>query len=605
MLFKKVLFYLVIFIFSLSMKVFSEEITKPEGSVYKVKFYTGDYKDRQEKAFQDGAICYVEQHFNATEDPNTNYVIVLITDKASSFTRSWAQLYADKLSEKFGIPKGYDNGIKVIKDGDRGYGNLRHSKMPAILLEPFFLSNAKGLEWGKTRQDELAQILVESIYKLFPQGGLVAFSVGHKYKVTSPKDRGAGPFDGIQETDLIEPVMEKAAFILDKNAVSSRMEALAHYTPLFDEVCNIIEKKFYSPEFIKEKFPSIKEKYREKAIKSSYDREFGKIINNMLSEFQTSHTAFYTSDEPEYYHLAAIFNDGTPEIQKLFDNKEILYPATGIFTKEIVGKTFIFSIFEGSVAQKAGLLRGDEIISVDGKPFFSLKSFFLKKDGVVVKVKRTEKSELLEVKLVPPVINPLEECRKADIDSIKIFEEKGKKIGYIHIWSLVGKEHINYLMDMILHDKLKDTDSIIIDIRDGWGGGSGNILNLFNDKKPVIESTDRDGKKEIYCSYLNKPAVLLINERVRSGKEVMAYSVKENKLALLIGEKTPGALLGGSLFVMSDGSILYLPVCDIKINGERLEGIGIEPDITVPVDIRYSEGNDIQMEKAKEHLMNN
>ncbi|MEQ8170631.1 MAG: N-acetylmuramoyl-L-alanine amidase, partial [Candidatus Eremiobacterota bacterium] len=174
---------IILICFSIPLKIFGEEISPEKKPVYKVKFYRGDYRDREEKANEDGAICYVEQHFNSTGgDPNTNYTMVLITTGSSDFTRTWAEYYMNRVSEQFQLKKWKGTGIKVLVQGDRGYGNLKYLKMPAILPEPFLICNSTGLEWAKTRQDELAQILVDSIYKFFPEGGLVAFSVGHKYK---------------------------------------------------------------------------------------------------------------------------------------------------------------------------------------------------------------------------------------------------------------------------------------------------------------------------------------------------------------------------------------------------------------------------------------
>jgi len=39
------------------------------------------------------------------------------------------------------------------------------------------------------------------------------------------------------------------------------------------------------------------------------------------------------------------------------------------------------------------------------------------------------------------------------------------------------------------------------------------------------------------------------------------------------------------------------------INGKRLEGIGVEPDIKVPFDIRFAAGKDIQLERAKDEMV--
>jgi C-terminal processing protease CtpA/Prc len=44
--------------------------------------------------------------------------------------------------------------------------------------------------------------------------------------------------------------------------------------------------------------------------------------------------------------------------------------------------------------------------------------------------------------------------------------------------------------------------------------------------------------------------------------------------------------------------LLYLAVADVLVDGQRLEGIGVEPDILVPFDRRYADGNDPQLNRA-------
>jgi carboxyl-terminal processing protease len=79
---------------------------------------------------------------------------------------------------------------------------------------------------------------------------------------------------------------------------------------------------------------------------------------------------------------------------------------------------------------------------------------------------------------------------------------------------------------------------------------------------------------------------LLINGGTRSGKETIAYGAKKHRLARLVGERTAGAALFGVPFCLSDGSHLLLAQSDGRVDGERLEGVGVAPDIEVPLDFR-------------------
>jgi carboxyl-terminal processing protease len=99
-----------------------------------------------------------------------------------------------------------------------------------------------------------------------------------------------------------------------------------------------------------------------------------------------------------------------------------------------------------------------------------------------------------------------------------------------------------------------------------------------------------------------KPVAMLINSGTRSGKEVLAHGFKKNGFGSVIGERTAGALLAGTAFLLSDGSLLIVAVNDAAVDGERVEGKGVDPTIKVPFDIRYAAGQDPQLDKAVEML---
>ena len=195
--------------------------------MYTVKFYKGDYLQRQLAANKDKAIAYVEHHFNSSSSQQANYAVVVVGSNASSTSRNWGRWYAKAVAEQFGTKVGGDGGILVGGWEGRGDGNVKHTHMPAVLLEPLFASHPQQAEAIRSEagQAALARILAESIRRFIPGGGLIAFSVGHKYKTSSPNDRGAALAGGGTEADHAEKVLEKAARLLTEEAAepTSRM----------------------------------------------------------------------------------------------------------------------------------------------------------------------------------------------------------------------------------------------------------------------------------------------------------------------------------------------------------------------------------------------
>jgi hypothetical protein len=185
--------------------------------MYKVKFYKGDYFDRQDQANKDKCAAYVEHHFNSSSNPGAGYSVVITGSNASQTSKNWGRWYAAAVAREFDIPVSGDRGIVVGGYGGRGDYNLKFTDMPAILLEPLFASNPQHVQWicSESGQTRLAMILCESIQRFFQGGGLIGFSVGHKYKTSKPDDRGARVFGGDSEADYAEVVLEKAKTLLE------------------------------------------------------------------------------------------------------------------------------------------------------------------------------------------------------------------------------------------------------------------------------------------------------------------------------------------------------------------------------------------------------
>ena len=98
--------------------------------------------------------------------------------------------------------------------------------------------------------------------------------------------------------------------------------------------------------------------------------------------------------------------------------------------------------------------------------------------------------------------------------------------------------------------------------------------------------------------------VLLVNEWTNSAAEMVAGFAAENGLAIIVGKKTAGNVLGAANFKVGSGYWVRLPVFGwYTSNGDCLEGKGVSPDVLVEVDpSQLSVGVDQQMNKAIELL---
>ncbi len=377
---------------------------------------------------------------------------------------------------------------------------------------------------------------------------------------------------------------------------------------IFKEVWKIVSDNFYDPGFNGLNWSATRNKYAPlvKAVESVENA--APIINKMLSELNTSHTAFYTRYDREYYQLLDIFKNSPlgKEIRKrrMFPKNRISCPGIGIFTETFDGNTFIKGVLEGSPAYEAGLKAGYRIISVNGSSYHPVKSF-LNHSGnqVAIKVQYSRiPADIETIQVIPQDIEPGIQFYQAVKQSMTIMERKKVKIAYVHLWSYAGEIYQQLLQDEIAFGKFKDADALILDLRDGWGGANPNYLNLFNKNVPVMTRIARDGKESPVDFQWRKPVVMLVNQGTRSGKEILAHGFKRFGTGKVVGTTTAGAVVGGRPFLLSDGSLLYLAVESARIDGEVLEGKGVVPDVEVPFPLAYRGKNDPQIEKAMELL---
>ena len=372
---------------------------------------------------------------------------------------------------------------------------------------------------------------------------------------------------------------------------------------IFEEVWRLVQEHFYDPTFGGLDWAAVRSKYWPLAAAAASEAEGSAVINRMLSELKASHTGHYTAADPAYYQLLDIFY-GTRRrpLQRFFPDGQVAYPGIGIFTRQLGGKTFITGVLEGLPAQRAGLVVGDEILTVDGKPFHPLNSFasFATKVGheVTLTIRRRVDGPSADVGVVPERMRPNEAFLQAMEASARIIVANGVKVGYIHVWSYAGPQYQQLLERELSSGTLKDAEALVWDLRDGWGGAEAEYLHLFTGRAPITTLINRDGRQSMANVTWQKPVAMLVNGGTRSGKEILAYGFKAYGVGEVIGERTAGAVLAGRAYLLSDGSLLLLAVADVLVDGQRLEGVGVMPTIPVPFALAYAQGQDPQLDHA-------
>ena len=113
---------------------------------------------------------------------------------------------------------------------------------------------------------------------------------------------------------------------------------------VFEEVWQTVDENFYDPNFNGVDWQAIRKQYQPQAAQAQSTQAAAVVINQMLSELQTSHTHFYTQAEPAYYQLLGIFKPFSyfqEELEKVFPDRNINYTGIGVFTPGKLTKKFL------------------------------------------------------------------------------------------------------------------------------------------------------------------------------------------------------------------------------------------------------------------------
>ncbi len=415
---------------------------------------------------------------------------------------------------------------------------------------------------------------------------------------------------------------------------------------LFDAVVETVNKKFFDEEVLKQrKWQERAQAQRPSVIASPTIDDAVRHINELLAELRTSHTALYTPDDYQYYILLDVLGFGFKSLamrdlmERRFWGSGPFYPGIGVFTREVDGRSFVDGVLEGSPADKSGLRFGDEILSVDGRPYSPI-AIFREKLGTTVElmVRRTANAEPERVKAAVIPIQPVKAFSDAAEASARVIERNGRRIGYVHVWALAESGSFEEALERFEPAKLvaeslelkgvaiaagtrdemrplaaqapKPIDFLVVDLRGRVGGNAAVVGQLLKTLEGGYLGNERTFSRSSrlmagpqWPSFRGRSA-LLIDAHTRSAGEVMAYGYKRSGFGPLLGTTTAGAVSSGALYPMPGDALLYVAVAGHEFDGHRLEGAGVTPDYVIERPLPYAQGADPVLEAALDLLSN-
>ena len=260
-------------------------------------------------------------------------------------------------------------------------------------------------------------------------------------------------------------------------------------------------------------------------------------------------------------------------------------------------KVKIIEIYENTPAEKSGILKQDEIYSIDGevlKDGLDFDKILAKIRGKIgtkidIEIKRfnekTKQSDLLKFKITR------ENIKMSTVES-KLLPDNAGNIGYIKVYefTFATKDEFDKKYKELLD---KGAKYLILDLRDNPGGvffGAIDIAKRFiGENKLIVSTHGKDGAEnsQVYSAdekagfdYL--PLIVLVNKNSASSAEILAGALKDHSSGILIGEKTFGKGCVQTLFELDNRKGLRLTTAKYYTpSGECIHKKGIDPNFVV------------------------
>lgn len=225
-------------------------------------------------------------------------------------------------------------------------------------------------------------------------------------------------------------------------------------------------------------------------------------------------------------------------------------------------------VVKNGPAEQAGILAGDKIVSVDGKPFVGK----VVTNSEAMRRLKGPKDTKVKIGVVRYGQKKVKQftITRGDIPqkSISAAYMLDENTGYIKIKNF-GENTYPELLIALAKLSQEGFGNLVIDLRDNTGGYLNSAVQMANEflpKNRLIVYTEgrrsprQDFKSDGRGSYQNIPLVVLINEASASASEIFAGAMQDNDRATIIGRRSFGKGLVQKHMDFPDGSMIRLTV---------------------------------------------
>ena len=245
----------------------------------------------------------------------------------------------------------------------------------------------------------------------------------------------------------------------------------------------------------------------------------------------------------------------------------------------------VMEVNPGSSAEEAGLQVDDVIIAIEGQDASDMttteaRNIVRGKEGTQVRLTLWRAGQTLDVSVTRRKV-------EVAVATGTLLEDNVGLVSIINFDDRCAQETIAAIETLLE----QGAQSLIFDVRNNPGGYAHELVKLLDYLLPegeLFRTVDYAGQESVDMSdanHLDIPMAVLVNRDSYSAAEFFAVALQEYEAALVVGEKTTGKGHFQSTFRLKDGSAVALSIGKYYTpKGISLEGVGITPDILLPVD---------------------
>jgi carboxyl-terminal processing protease len=256
------------------------------------------------------------------------------------------------------------------------------------------------------------------------------------------------------------------------------------------------------------------------------------------------------------------------------------------------GQVIVVSPIPGTPAARAGLLAGDRIRQIDGRPTREMAlqravSLIRGPRGTVVRLVVARGAQVLDVAITRDVIQAPSVSGDEVLDPPLRDRLRALNLAYIRIVTFderTGDEFTRAVTAVLA----RPARGLILDLRSNGGGlveSAVRVANEFVPRGPIVSTVDRDGRRSTEqadgTARLHLPVVVLVNEFTASASEIVAGALQDDHLATLVGIQTFGKGVVQTVFPLPGGSGAAITTYKyLTPSGRSIHKVGLTPDVT-------------------------